>query len=187
MRPSQAYLDALEDSKAHHLRSKTFAGDLVLVHARNIKDLIDRNGCRTLLDYGCGKGKQYGEPQRKLGYKTLEEFWGVEVTKYDPAWGPFAADPVGKFDIVICTHTLGSIPQTDMGWVVDRLYGYARKALYVAEIIGPVKKRVFRRPEAMAIGWTPEQWLLALHRRHYLDAVLATRDASTEEITLQKL
>ena len=120
-------------------------------HAVPILGILRRLNCRSILDYGCGKGRQYawrshsdstGVP-RGL---SLEEFWGVPVTKYDPAWPPFEAEPWGLFGLVLCTHTLGSVPLEDLGWVIDRIYGFALEAVYVAEKIGLPGKRVLPVP-----------------------------------------
>ncbi|MDF3212152.1 hypothetical protein P3C35_30750, partial [Mesorhizobium sp. LMG15046] len=52
---------------------------------------------------------------------------------------PFAAEPIGKFDLVICTHVLGSIPVLDLPWVLDRLYSLSNKALSIAQNTPPTK------------------------------------------------
>lgn len=131
MAPSKDYLKALEQAKLVHREYDCYSGKFLRPHANEIKNIIERLGIKSILDYGCGKGKQYlwanddGE--------TLEELWGVKVTKYDPAVPEFEADPQGKFDLVICTHVLGCIPEQDLPWVVTRIFGYANKAVYIAE------------------------------------------------------
>ena len=180
--PSNAYFAALEDSKRHHAVHKTYSGSLLRPHAPFIKEIIDRLGCRTVLDYGAGKCAQYRwrneDPIGSIPVgMTIEEFWGIEVVKYDPAYPPIAAEPTGKFDLVICTHTLGAIPVADLPWVVGRLSKLADKAVYVAEKIGPTKKKVFRDPSAMPHGWTPDQWrnVLRLAGRPGLEVHFAAR------------
>lgn len=159
---SADYRDCLEDCRRHHASSKTFSGRFLRPHTPFIKEIIDRLGCRSVLDYGCGKGEQYAWVMPSRGI-TIEEFWGVPVTKYDPAWPPFAAEPEGSFDLVICTHTLGAIPAGDVPWVVDRLISLSAKAVYIAEKLGPVKKKVFTRDVAMA-RWNAEGWKAAVWR-----------------------
>ena len=41
---------------------ETYPGVSMLPHTKRIKDLIDKTGARTVLDYGCGKGYQYDLP-----------------------------------------------------------------------------------------------------------------------------
>jgi hypothetical protein len=189
--PSAEYLRALEECTRHHATSKTFSGKFLRPHAPFIKEIIDRLGCTSILDYGCGKGEQYtwvshgGEASIPEGM-TLEQYWGVVVTRYDPAYPPFAEEPVGQFDLVICTHTLGSIPIKDLPWVVDRLYGYARKALYVAEKIGEVHKRVISQPEGFPRGWDHAAWRRVLRRETGIEVTLSTRAKVGDEAVVTR-
>lgn len=180
-KPSAAYRRALAESKRNHAESKTFSGKLLRPHAPFIKELIDRHNVRSILDYGCGKGSQYTWVSHEGGSipagMTIEQYWGVPVTKYDPAYTPFAAEPQGQFDLVICTHTLGAIPASDRPWVIDRLYSLARKAIYVAEKLGQVPTKL---ATAASTGWTREQWAALLRRESNIECVLATR-MHTEE------
>jgi hypothetical protein len=172
---SRAYLSALDECRKHHESSKTYSGKLLRPHAPFIKKVIDRHGCKSALDFGAGKGSQYrwicDTPTGSIPVgMTIEQYWGLSVTKYDPAYPPFSAEPEGKYDLVICTHVLGSIPDTDLEWVIDRLHGLAGKALYVAEKIGPVKKRVVPVKHR-----TADDWASMLRRDSGIEVTLATR------------
>lgn len=160
--PSKAYNRALEEAKRHHAGSKTYSGLFLRPQKAFLLDLIARLGIKSALDYGCGKGEQYRWVDPRDG-KTLEEAFGFEVTKYDPAWPPYAAEPQGSFDLVICTHVLGSIPIPDLPWAIGRLHDLATKAVFIAERIGPPKKKVFSRPEEHPLQWNSMQWLDAIH------------------------
>ena len=165
MKPSRLYELGVEEARAHHLTSKTYSGKLVRPHVKFIKKLIDEYDCKTMLDYGAGKGKQY---EWLVDGKTpMEEYLGVNVTKYDPAWPPYEKDPEGKFDITICTNTLGRIPFVDMDWVVDRIYALTNKVLYVAVGYGGrLKKRLHRKSQHIMPNnnWPVEKWASALTR-----------------------
>lgn len=158
---SEAYEKALEESRAHHASSKTFSGLFLRPHKPYIASIIDRTGAKTVLDYGAGKGLQYDWIDPADG-KTLEQAWGVRVTKYDPAWPPFAAEPTGRFDLVLCTHVLGSIPLADQSQALGRIWASARRAVYISEKLGPVKKNVLSSRELFPFDWSPEQWLAHL-------------------------
>jgi hypothetical protein len=179
MPPSNAYFAALEDSKRIH-EGKSFTGKFLRPHAIFIKEIIDRLGCKTVLDYGCGKGQQYEWVIPSTG-QTIEQFWGVPVTKYDPAYPPFVKEPEGKFDLVICTQTLRTIPLEDRGWVIDRLYSHAAKALYISERLGFARKS---SGEAGA-AWERADWIAAIARDSRLEVILATREtlSNGEKIT----
>lgn len=152
------------------MRSKTYSGLLLRPHAAAIGALIREHGCRSVLDVGCGKGEQYrwvspGPPHSAVpSGLTLEQFWGVEVTKYDPAVPAYVAEPRGTFDAVLCTHVLGSVPTVDLPWFIDRLYGWASRVVYVAEKLGPVKKRVLDDVPGLPRGYQRADWLRVLDR-----------------------
>jgi SAM-dependent methyltransferase len=124
-------------------QNKSWAGYDVVKYQKQIKDLVDRYGAKTILDYGCGKGLQY---QEKLPYgggagvelpqdqwQTFDEYLGVTVYKYDPCVAGFEQlPPEGtKFDGVICTQVLNSIPDDDLPWVRDLLESYSSKFCFV--------------------------------------------------------
>ena len=178
---TEKYYKALELAKSHHASSNTYSGKLMRPHAPIIKELIDRHSSKTMLDYGCGKGGQYlwvsnGDRASIPAGKTIGEYLEVDISLYDPAYPPFATEPVGKFDIVVCTHVLGSIPLTDFDTIVRRIYGLANKAVYVAEKVGEVGKGVFTELSGMP-RFSEEQWESALRAVPHdgLEVVLSTR------------
>lgn len=156
--PSHAHALAVAEGARHHRSSKTYSGSLMRPHVPFLTGMIERLGITSALDYGCGKGEQYR--WRPEGGRTIEEQWGFEVTKYDPCYEPFAAEPRGTFDLVICTHTVSLIPLDDLDWVLGRLFGFASKAVFIAEKIGTGRKKgEVADPARRAIGWTVRQWL----------------------------
>jgi hypothetical protein len=168
--PSEDYYRALALADAHHEKSqgKTFSGRFTWKQRKRIKEVIDRVGATSLLDYGCGFGKQY-DPVDKRNHdetgRTLEQFWGLGATKYDPAVRRYKAEPRGKFDIVICIQVLTSIPRADLPWVIDRLYGFANKAIFVAERLKMPRKLIFARmADAMPYGFSIDDWMMLLRR-----------------------
>lgn len=191
--PTPSYYRALEEAEAHHKSSKTYSGKFLRPHAPFIKEIIQRLGCESVLDYGCGKGKQYewrsdSDGQAIPKGMTIEEYWGVPVRKYDPAYPPLAAVPTGRFDLVLCTHVAGSIPRADLRWFREGLERYALKAIYYAEKLGPVGKRVFSEPHLMPRDWTHEEWMKALRptARTGLEVWLATRQDREGEIITKR-
>ena len=184
MKPSKEYYRALEDSKAIHAAGKSFTGRFVRSHAGFIKEIIDRLGCKTVLDYGCGRGEQYDwiMPKRGIG---LEEWWGVEVAKYDPGYFPFSEEPKTQFDLVICTQTLNQIPITDIPWVINRLYSLANKAIYISERLQPTRKIIgidALRPSL----WSASDWLEAIYRFSPLEVTVALRAIMPDDQKITK-
>lgn len=191
--PSAAYAKGLAEATAHHARSKTYSGKFLRPHKPFLLGLIAEHAITSALDYGAGKGAQYAWVDPDDG-QTLEQAFGFEVVKYDPAWPPYAAEQYGIFDLVLCTHTLGSIPIEDQAWVLDRLYGQASKVVYVAEKLGPKRKQVFSDPGAYPQDWSRDQWLEALsaHAREANGRGIATiasfrTRGETEGVQVQRL
>lgn len=172
--PSEAYRLALAQASAHHAESKTYSGRFLRPHKPFLSELIARLGIASALDYGAGKGEQYRWVDPADG-KTLEEAWGFPVEKFDPAWPAYAAEPAGSFDLVICTHVLGSIPLSDHGWVIAKLFERARKAVFIAEKIGPIRKGVHGDRAGLANEWSAIQWIEAIgpHLRPDIEAHLS--------------
>jgi SAM-dependent methyltransferase len=140
---SPYYLESVRQGTEFQENNKSWAGYDVVKYQKKIKDLVDRYDAKTILDYGCGKGLQYKE---KLPYgsgqglelsqeqwKTFDEYLGVTVYCYDPCVEGFTElPPAGtKFDGVICTQVLNSIPDDDMLWVRDLLESYATKFCFI--------------------------------------------------------
>ncbi len=165
---SESYKKALKLTQEFHAgQDKTFSGQFTWKKRKQIKEIINKYDIKTILDYGCGKGKQY-DPERNRDEegRTIEEFWEVETTKYDPGVPKYSMEPTGSFDLVICVQVLGSIPLLDLPKVVDRLYGFANKVVFVSERLALPHKRIYNEiAHLMPRGLSVEDWLKILHPR----------------------
>jgi hypothetical protein len=157
--PSEKYRKAISLGSGHHARqSKTWSGRFTWKMRHRIKELIDQFEVKSILDYGCGKGRQYEDIDEKG--QNLEQYWGIMTTKYDPCVTWFSQEPHGKFDMVICVQVLGSIPRDDLPWVIDRLYRFASKVIFVSErLIIPRKQIYAEMVEDMPYGMTRDEWM----------------------------
>lgn len=153
-----------------------YTGLFLRPHKYAIGDLCRRHQVHSILDYGCGKGQQYDWVDPKDD-KTLEQYWGAPVAKFDPCWPPFERLPEGKFDLVLCTHVLGSIPRHDLGWVIDKLYAIATKAVFVAEKIGEARKTklIFSRADLLP-RFGQDDWKGVLERPVTREIMFAARE-----------
>ncbi len=175
MKRSELYDRALKAAQRHHRDSKTYSGSFARHHASQIRDVIELYGCETMLDFGAGKGEQYkwrvppGPPHWGRN-ELLADYWGTNITLYDPAVEHLSEPVEGPFDIVICTHVLSTIPTQDLTSVVAELHALAGKVVFVAERLeepksagagkGPIAEL---GAENFPIQWTPDQWIEALH------------------------
>ena len=143
MAVSAYYVESVEIGRQFQQQNKSWAGYDVVKYQKKIKELVDRYGARTILDYGCGKGLQYKEPLPYGGgagqdipeqqWQTFDQYLGVEVYCYDPCVDEFQQlPPEGtKFDGVICTQVLNSIPDDDLPWVRNLLEAYSSKFCFI--------------------------------------------------------
>jgi hypothetical protein len=148
---------------------KVYPGESLPVHALPIKVLIDSTQAKTLLDYGAGKGLQYQWQNMKLTdgrtVPDFKTFWGVDsITCYDPAYPPFTKLPKGKFDGVICTDVLEHCAESDVEWILDEIFGYAKKFVY-ANIACHKAKATLSNGENAHCTARPQEWWQPLIER----------------------
>lgn len=126
---------------------RVFPGMHLFPQLQRIKQLIDLTRARTILDYGCGKGKQYDpvtRPVAGLGPgDTVMDYWDIDTVHcYDPCFAPFSALPEGRFDGVISTDVLEHCPEADIPWIVDELFGYAKAFAFANVACYPAAKHL---------------------------------------------
>jgi hypothetical protein len=143
MAVSPYYKESVKLGARFQEENKSWAGYDVVKYQNKIHDLVQRYNAKTILDYGCGKGLQYieplpygaepGEELPKDKWQTFDQYLGVTVYRYDPCVEGFETPPPpdAKFDGVICTQVLNSIPDADMSWVRDTLERHAAKFCFI--------------------------------------------------------
>jgi hypothetical protein len=124
---------------------QTFPGSSLFPHVARIKTLISATEAKTILDYGAGKGLQYRPHKIVLGGAHLAdgiaEYWDVdEVQCYDPGYAPHSARPQGRFDGVISTDVLEHCPEEDLAWILEEIFGYATRFVYLNVACYPARK-----------------------------------------------
>jgi FkbM family methyltransferase len=174
----------------------TFAGSSLGPHIARIKRWIERTGARTILDYGAGKGTQY-RPQKIVVQGThvadgIAEYWDVDqVQCFDPGYVPHSALPEGKFDGVICTDVLEHCPEEDLPWILDEIFGYAKRFVYLNVACYPARKTLPNGENAhitvRAPGWWHERVKLRATTPWELQVETAAADAADEvtEVALE--
>ena len=144
--PSPRYVEMMEQYRLLHASGErhrhlsadeTYPGISLVAHVPRIKALIERTGASDILDYGAGKGVAYALSALTIpGVGRIEgivDYWDVDsVHCYDPCHEPYSQLPQGKFDGVITTDVLEHCPEQDVQWVIDELFGYARKFVFAS-------------------------------------------------------
>jgi hypothetical protein len=151
----------------HRPPELTFAGKMLASHAPVIKEMIDRTGSKTLLDYGAGKGRSYEQKDIELGgtvAPTLQEYWGLEhIRCYDPGYEPFNQLPQEQYDAVISTDVLEHITEPDLPWILDEMFGFARRFLFANIACYPAKKNLPNGQNAHCTVRSPDWWAGMIH------------------------
>lgn len=104
-------------------------------------------GCKSILDYGCGKGT-IGKAFREAGLNV--------VTDYDPAI-PGKDKPAQPADLVICVDVMEHIELDCLKAVLDDLLRVTRKILFVAISTIPSKRTMSDGRNTHLIV-QPDQW-----------------------------
>ncbi len=146
----------------------TFSGKMLMEHAPSIADLISRTKSRTLLDYGSGKGRAYQCDRVELGNGTsapsLQEYWKLESIRcYDPGHEPFRTLPTERFDGTICIDVLEHITTPDLPWVLEEIFGFARRFVFANIACYPAKKHLPNGENAHCTVRTPDWWAGLVH------------------------
>ena len=97
-----------------------------------------------------------GEPETGRG-KSLAAWPGVRITCYDAVNVAFSTPPKGKCDGVITVDALQHIPEEDIGWVLDEMFGSAKSFVFAAISSFPAQQEL---PNGMAAPCTvqPLEW-----------------------------
>lgn len=138
----------------------TFPGRSVVPFAPEIARIVHKTASRTLLDYGCGGGRQYT-------VDAIQMTWGIMPTLYDPGVARFAARPAGTFDGVICCDVLEHVPEPDVPATIADVFGFARRFVFLAVCCREASKLLLDGRNAhltvRPAGWW--EWRIAPHRR----------------------
>ena len=135
--PSKRYKTFLKEYKAmHNSGDKIFNGRSLVKYVGYIKNFLEDNDCKTLLDYGCGKGHLYMEEHYEsvtgLLKEPLPDFWNLDsYYLYDPGCEDFKVLPTEKYDAVICTDVMEHVPEEDLGWVIEEIFSHAKKMVFL--------------------------------------------------------
>jgi len=108
----------LEQAKILHSDPSKWRGVTLTHFLPEIKQIIQAQSLKTILDYGCGKA-EFHPPE-----------WNA--TKYDPAVLKFSQKPVGRFDLVICTDVLEHIPVDGLQDTIKDLFDYSDKWVFIS-------------------------------------------------------
>jgi 2-polyprenyl-3-methyl-5-hydroxy-6-metoxy-1,4-benzoquinol methylase len=143
--------------------STNFNGLSILQHTKQIGRLARLVGAKTMLDFGCGRGDAYRSP-----YKVHHQ-WGIsrsDVTLYDPAFNRGCNLPRGRYDLVVCSDVLEHIPEDEVDAFVQRLFSYAKHAVWASVCCREAKKFFLDGVTNLHVTVRPRGWWLDTLAKH---------------------
>ena len=105
-----------------------YTGDMLFPNLEYIVKLIELTQAKSLLDFGCGKGKQYSGWGELTAHITL----GMMPALYDPGVKEFEKMPDGKFDGVYSTDVMEHIPKEELPETLELIFSKANKFVFLA-------------------------------------------------------
>ena len=144
--PSKEYVENINYYKKMHLEGydlvdgrnrkpiDAYNGKSTLAFAELIKNIIEKNHIKNMLDYGSGKGFFYDNPFsiNGLDIKSLRNYWGIDIDLYDPCYEKYSSlNDDKKFDLTICIDVLEHIPTQDIDWVLENIFSKAKKYVFL--------------------------------------------------------
>jgi len=171
-KPSINYIKNIEYYKQMHKKGinmsngakkhskDSYNGKTTSLYANIIKNIIEQNNYRTLLEYGCGKAFYY-ENQFILKNKkinSLKDYWGIEVRLYDPCYEKFSKLTTKKSDITICIDVLEHIPREDINWVLEEFFKLTKSMVFMNIACVPAGALLPNGENAHINIQTPKYW-----------------------------
>lgn len=156
-----------------------FQGQSLAKHVDRIAGLIERHDARTLLDYGAGKANGYRplDGADPAGPMRAHPAWpGVAVRCYDPGHPPLAELDEATHDGVISTDVVEHLAVFDVPWILDEIFGRARRFVYVVAACYPARTILPDGRNAHTVLQPPYWWhtqmALAARRHPEIDWML---------------
>ena len=174
---------------------KMFNGISLIYYIPDLMDVIlNKEKAKSILDYGCGKGKLYSSTEyntlnldkkgRRLN-DSLPNLWQLDYyALYDPGYKEHNKLPKGKYDGVICTDVIEHIDENDCDWILDEIFSYGRKFVYVTIACYKALKTFDNGKNVHVNVQTPEYWkekLNKLHKKYPYLNVYANMDVMIED------
>ena len=174
---------------------KMFNGISLAFYVPDLMEIVlNKEKAKSILDYGCGKGKLYSSTEYntlnldKKGRRlkdSLPNLWQLDYYDlYDPGYKEYSKLPKGKYDGVICTDVIEHIDENDCDWILDEIFSYGRKFIYVTIACYQALKTFDNGKNVHVNVQTPEYWkkkLDKLHKKYPHLNVYGTMDVMVED------
>ena len=156
---------------------KMFNGISLAFYVPDLMEIVlNKEKAKSILDYGCGKGKLYSSTEyntlnldkkgRRLN-DSLPNLWQLDYyALYDPGYKEHNKLPKGKYDGVICTDVIEHIDENDCDWILDEIFSYGRKFVYLTIACYKALKTFDNGKNVHVNVQPPEYWKEKLNKLH---------------------
>ena len=137
------YYETLKRSQEFQQQSINWGGYGSYQYIEQLRSIVRKYRCKTMLDYGCGKGLQYPP-----GENNFAQLIGIQdYAMHDPAYDSYAELPSGTWDLVVCLDVLPFIPESDIDAVIQLMLSRCNKICVIAlQDIPEAKKARSKKP-----------------------------------------
>jgi len=175
-----------------------FSGAGCLNYRAEIRSLVQQFDTNSVLDYGCGKGRQFRMKPIPLNHKlrVYAESWqdalGVEYLEgYDPCYAKRAKRPRGTFGGVYCTSVLEHVMEQDVLSVLEDIFSFAEQWVFITVGTTLAKKDLPGEGNGNAhVTLKPVTWWMGQVRKiapsNIVWAVIAEREKTATEKNSKK-
>lgn len=134
----------------HASNAGMFPGQQTVYVKGYINNMVTNYNCKTVFDYGCGKGYQYFNG-------NIHSDWGCSVTLFDIGVPELSNKPNKKFDIVISTDVLEHCETIDIPDILKEINDYATNCVLVSISVREAQKTL---PDGRNAHLTvkPKEW-----------------------------
>lgn len=165
--PSKRYTELLtEYQNMHKVSDGMFNGRSLVKFIDIIKNYLDKHECKSLIDYGCGKGLLYTEDFKKVTRSDdalqvpLTKYWGLDkLALFDPGHEEHNKLPMDLYDAAISTDVLEHVPTSDLDWVIREIFSYSQKMVFLNIACMPAIKKLADGSNAHISLHSPYDWL----------------------------
>jgi len=169
---STEYNELIEEYKKIHEDPEMFPGKSVVKYAHYIKSIVKDNKCKTLLDYGSGKGYLYEKDNKYLKEKLqipFHKFLNIKSYRcYDPGVEKFSQLPTDTYDMVIAVDVMEHLPTQDLEWIIDSIMSYANNATFF-NIACFEALKTFKNGKNLHISIHEPEWWIDLINKIWYD------------------
>jgi len=165
------YTQKIKENQNYAKGTETFkhgSGEIIL-------DLMKKTDSKTLLDYGCGQGRQYSE------WNLHKKNNIPRPTLYDPAIEAFSNRPTESFDGIITTDVFEHIPKEVIPMTLEYIFSHVENFVYIKLATNRAEHRLPNGENAHCTVETYDWWKDKINEFRTDDVLVYLHESQTNE------